>query len=297
MWRVPPSSSGSRDLPPVEPSPSGDAASVEIRLVRTHDEFAACEAMSRDIWGAAERNVVPRELLLTMQHNGGVVHGAFLPQGRLVGFCFAFLGRRDGQLRLCSHQLGVLAEFRGSGIGIALKQAQRYDALRQGYELVTWTFDPLEARNAYINLHRLGCIARVYDRDHYGTMEDDLNRGLPSDRFEAEWWLSRAKPPIVADPQVMLRVGTKGEPVREDLDLGPRTTALIAVPPDFQEVKRRSLELALRWRMESRAAFEAALAAGLIAIDFRRDGTYVMARASPDASGATGATRAVETSR
>jgi len=297
MWRVPPRSSGSRDLPPVEPSPSGDAASVEIRLVRTHDEFAACEAMSRDIWGAAERNVVPRELLVTMQHNGGVVHGAFLPQGRLVGFCFAFLGRRDGQLRLCSHQLGVLAEFRGSGIGIALKQAQRYDALRRGYELVTWTFDPLEARNAYINLHRLGCIARVYDRDHYGTMEDDLNRGLPSDRFEAEWWLSRAKPPIAADPQVMLRVGTNQEPVREDLDLGPRTSALIAVPPDFQEVKHRSLELALRWRMESRAAFEAALAAGLIAIDFRRDGTYVMARASPDASGATGATRAVETSR
>jgi predicted GNAT superfamily acetyltransferase len=297
MWPVPPSSSGSRDLPPVDPSPKRDVAPVEIRLVRTHDEFAACEAMSRDIWGAAERNVVARELLLTMQHNGGLVHGAFLPEGRLVGFCFGFLGMRDGQLRLCSHQLGVLPEFRGTGIGIALKQAQRYDALRQGCELVTWTFDPLEARNAYINLHRLGCIARVYDRDHYGAMEDDLNRGLPSDRFEAEWWLSRATPPTAADPQVMLRVGSSGEPVREDLDLGPRTTALIAVPPDFQEVKRRSLELALRWRMESRAAFEIAIAAGLIAIDFRRDGTYVMARASPDARGVARATRAFETSQ
>jgi predicted GNAT superfamily acetyltransferase len=297
MWRVPPRSSGSRDLPPFESSPSQVAAPVEIRLVRTHDEFAACEAMSRDIWGAAERNVVPRELLVTMQHNGGLVHGAFLPHGRLVGFCFAFLGMRDGQLRLCSHQLGVLPEFRGSGIGIALKQAQRYDALRQGYDLVTWTFDPLEARNAYINLHRLGCIARLYDRDHYGAMEDDLNRGLPSDRFEAEWWLSRPKPLSAADPQVMLRVGTSGEPVREDLNLGPRSTALIAVPPDFQELKRQNLELALLWRMESRAAFEAALAAGLIAIDFRRDGTYVMARASPDAGGVARATRAVETSQ
>ena len=277
MWRVPPRSSGSPDLPTVEPSPTWDAAPVEIRLVRTHDEFAACEAMSRDIWGAAERNVVPRELLLTMQHNGGLVHGAFLPKGRLVGFCFAFLGMRDGQLRLCSHQLGVLPEFRGNGTGIALKQAQRYDAVRRGYELVTWTFDPLEARNAYINLHRLGCIARVYDRDHYGPMEDNLNRGLPSDRFEAEWWLSRAKPASPPDPQVMLRVGTNGEPVRVHLDLGPRTTALIEVPPDFQEVKRTSFELGLRWRMESRAAFEAALAAGLIAIDFRRDGSYVMA--------------------
>jgi predicted GNAT superfamily acetyltransferase len=263
MWPVPPRAS--------------EPPSVEIRLVRTHDEFAACEAMSRDIWGAAERNVVPRELLLTMQHNGGLVHGAFLPAGRLVGFCFAFLGRRDGQLRLCSHQLGVLPEFRGSGIGIALKQAQRYDALRLGYELVTWTFDPLEARNAYINLHRLGCIARLYDRDHYGEMEDELNRGLPSDRFEAEWWLHRTTPLVAADPVVMLRVGAGGEPVRERRDLRRGRAVLIGVPPDFQEVKRAGLELALRWRMESRAAFEAALNAGLIAVDFRRDGTYVMA--------------------
>ncbi len=266
MWRVPP-----RSKDPLDVSP------VEVRLVRTHEEFAACEGMSRDIWGAAERNVVPRELLLTMQHNGGLVHGAFLTSDRLVGFCFAFLGMRDGQLRLCSHQLGVLPEFRGTGIGIALKQAQRYDALRLGYELVTWTFDPLEARNAYINLHRLGCIARLYDRDHYGVMEDELNKGLPSDRLEAEWWLRRAKPLTAGDPQVMLHVGADGEPVREEVELGPRPTALIGVPSDFQAVKRESLALALRWRMESRAAFEQALAAGLIAVDFRRDGTYVMA--------------------
>ena len=264
MWPVP--SRASASPPP-----------VDIRLVRTHDEFAACEAMSRDIWGAAERNVVPRELLLTIQHNGGLVHGAFLPAGQLVGFCFAFLGRRDGQLRLCSHQLGVLEAFRGSGIGIALKQAQRYDALRLGVDLVTWTFDPLEARNAYINLHRLGCIARLYDRDHYGAMEDELNRGLPSDRFEAEWWLRRAKPLPAGDPVVMLRVGADGEPVREQLDMSRGTTVLISVPPDFQAVKRASIELALRWRMESRAAFEAALTAGLIVVDFRRDGAYVMA--------------------
>lgn len=283
MWPVPPRSSSS---PP-----------VEIRLVRSHDEFAACEAMSRNIWGAAERNVVPRELLLTMQHNGGLVHGAFLPAGGLVGFCFAFLGQRDGQLRLCSHQLGVLPEYRGNGIGIALKQAQRYDGMRLGYELVTWTFDPLEARNAYINLHRLGCVARLYDRDHYGAMEDELNRGLPSDRFEAEWWLRRAKQVTPADPQVLLRVGRSGEPVREQPDLTGRTPLLIGVPPEFQAVKRASRELAVRWRMESRAAFEAALAAGLIAVDFRRDGTYVMARASPDPSGAACATRAFETSQ
>jgi predicted GNAT superfamily acetyltransferase len=279
MWRVPPE--------------------VEVRLVRSHGEFAACEAMSREIWGAAERNIVPRELLLTMQQNGGLVHGAFRADGRLVGFCFAFLGMRNGQLRLCSHQLGVIPQFRGSGIGIALKQAQQQDALRLGYELVTWTFDPLEARNAYINLHRLGCIARVYDRNHYGAMEDDLNRGLPSDRFEAEWWLRKPKLPAASagEPLVLLRVGADGEPIREARELSPEMAVLIGVPPDFQAVKRASPELALRWRMESRAAFEAALDAGLIAIDFRRDGGYVMARASPDASGAARAIRAFETTR
>src|SRR5256884_1874782 len=157
MWPVPPRA-------PVSPPP------VDIRLVRTHDEFAACEAMSRDIWGAAERNVVPRELLLTIQLNGGLVHGAFFPDGRLVGFCFAFLGRRNGQLRLCSHQLGVVPELRGGGIGIALKEADLAAALALGDDLVSWTFDPLEARNAYINIHRLGCIARLFDREHYGGL-------------------------------------------------------------------------------------------------------------------------------
>ena len=254
-------------------------AAIDVRLVQSHDEYAACEAMSRDVWGAAERNVVPRELLLTMQLNGGLVHGAFLPDGRLVGFCFGFAGVRDGRLRLCSHQLGVLPEFRGTGIGIALKQAQRRDALQLGHELITWTFDPLEARNAYINLHRLGCVARVYDRDHYGTMEDELNRGLPSDRFEVEWWLTRIKPALSSfDPAVLLRVSEKGEPERAGGAVLPGRPAVIEIPADFQGVKRRSLELALRWRLESRAAFEAALAAGLVAVDFRRDGAYMMER-------------------
>jgi predicted GNAT superfamily acetyltransferase len=257
---------------------------IEVRLVRSHDEFAACEALSRDIWGAAERNVVPRELLLTMQLNGGLVHGAFDRDSRLIGFCFGFAGVRHGQFRLCSHQLGVIPAFRGAGIGIALKQAQRQDALRLGYSLVVWTFDPLEARNAYINLHRLGCIARHYDRNHYGDMEDELNRVLPSDRFEAEWWLERPKPPTPpGQPRPMLTIGRDGAPVRVQSEADEGRPALIEVPPDFQAVKRASLELAVRWRLESRAAFESALEAGLVAVDFQRRGAYIMAAADKTA--------------
>lgn len=252
---------------------------VEVRLVSTDEEYAACEALSRDVWGAAERNVVPRELLKTMQLNGGVVAAAFTPQGRAVGFVFGFLGMRDGGLRLCSHQLGVLEEWRGGGIGIALKERQRTRSLELGYELITWTFDPLEARNAYINLQRLGATARLYDRDHYGIMEDELNRGLPSDRLEVEWWIGRphrARQAAPADAAVLLQVGPAGEPLLGEREVTPGQVALIGIPSDFQALKRNDMDRARRWRLASRSAFEAALAAGLSATGFLRNGAYLM---------------------
>jgi predicted GNAT superfamily acetyltransferase len=160
-----------------------------------------------------------------------------------------------------------------------LKLAQAEEARRRGLELITWTFDPLEARNAYINLHRLGAIARRYERDHYGVMDDELNRGLATDRFEAEWWLMKPRSvPAAGQPTVMLGVGRHGDPLRLNVDVGGASSAVIAVPGDFQAIKTQSMELARLWRTETRAAFEAALAAGLIAVDFQRGGVYVMQR-------------------
>jgi predicted GNAT superfamily acetyltransferase len=261
--------------------PAGIAAGIEVRLVRGDEEYAACEAMSRDIWGAAERNVVPRELLKTVDLNGGIVAGAFTPQGSLVGFVFGFLGMREGRLRLCSHQLGVRPEWRGRGLGLALKQLQRRRSLELGYDLITWTFDPLEARNAYLNLQRLGTVARLYDRNHYGEMEDELNRGLPSDRFETEWWIREPHHPrqdAPGDAIVLLEVGPDGEPLPHEAELGGDEVVLIGVPQDFQAVRQRDMELARRWRLRSRSAIERALAAGLSATGFLRDGRYLMER-------------------
>jgi chorismate synthase len=262
---------------------------VEIRLAESNEDFEACERMSHSVWGAAERNVVPRELLKTIQLNGGIVQGAF--QGdRMVGFVFGFLGIRDGRLRLCSHQLGVDPALRGHGIGIALKLAQRDEVLKRGLDLITWTFDPLEARNAYINLHRLGAIARLYDRDHYGVMEDALNAGLATDRLEAEWWIRQPGSDTLAaavaagvkgQAVVMLSVGPDERPERGSLGAADAAVARIQVPRDFQASKRRSLELAQAWRLESRAAFEAAFGVGLVATDFEPDGWYVLTRWSP----------------
>jgi predicted GNAT superfamily acetyltransferase len=258
---------------------------IAIRLARTQEDYAGCEELSRSIWGAAERNVVPRELLLTMQLNGGIVQGAWLPDGTIVGFVFGFLGERDGTRRLCSHQLGVVPAYRGTGLGVQLKLAQAEEVRRRGLALITWTFDPLEARNAYINLHRLGAIARWYDRDHYGVMDDELNRGLSTDRFEAEWWIeaaaSRRRPTEaeLAEAPVMLRVGA-GETAQAEAVRAPDARVLlIEVPADFQALKRRSLELAQHWRLATRAALETTLAQGFQATDFLRRGAYVMVRA------------------
>ncbi len=266
---------------------------VEIRPAATHQELGACEAVSRAVWGTDGRNVVPRELLLAMQHNGGVVLGAFAGSGELCGFVVGFLGRRSGALRLWSHQLAVLPAYRQQGLGQRLKWAQREAALAAGVECIAWTFDPLEARNAYLNLHRLGAVARHYSPDHYGAMDDALNAGLPTDRLEAEWWLASA--PVVArsgggsaparsldaaraeGAVTLLRpresASDRPEPVLVEA-AEPGRPALIGIPRHFQELKGRDRRLALVWRERTRTAFEAALTAGLWATDFVAGHTY-----------------------
>jgi predicted GNAT superfamily acetyltransferase len=267
---------------------------VVVRPVESMEEFAACEELSRAVWGAAGRNVVPRELLLTIQLNGGVVLGAF-DGAELCGFVFGFVGLRAGQLRLSSHQLAVGPHYRGTGLGQRLKWAQREATLSRGIDLISWTFDPLEARNAYLNLHRLGAVARHYTRDHYGTMDDALNAGLSTDRLVAEWWLREARVQSRLAGQLqqrsvanVLRSGgvslLRSERRGGDFPPAPHLVdraeagrpAVVAIPRDFQELKRQDLALAFEWRAASRQALEDALEVGLVAGDFLSDGAYLL---------------------
>jgi predicted GNAT superfamily acetyltransferase len=190
------------------------------------------------------------------------------------------------RLKHCSHQLGVHPDYRDRGVGFQLKLAQREAVIEQGVRLATWTYDPLMSRNAHLNIRRLGTICRSYLRNVYGDLRDDLNRGLPTDRFMVEWWLTSrrvearldgSRRPLNLDhfqsgganllnPGTMLDSGLVKPPDETSEPEG--TFLLIEVPSDFLAIKREDPELAYTWRIHSREVFEGAFAAGYLVTDF-----------------------------
>jgi predicted GNAT superfamily acetyltransferase len=175
------------------PAGRPETAGWRLSIIDTPEELAEVEALQRVVWPGNDLEVVPAHVLLTAQHNGGLVAGAWAGE-RLAGFVFGFLGFHDVEpahrLKHCSHMLGVHPDFRGAGIGCALKTYQREHVLRQGLDLITWTYDPLLARNAQLNIAKLGAVCTTYLPNLYGAMRDGLNAGLPSDRFQVDWWIT-----------------------------------------------------------------------------------------------------------
>lgn len=276
-----------------------------IRLLETPEDISAVEALQRAVWPGSETDVVPAHMLITAIHNGGLVLGAFAEE-RLVGFVFGFPGLEatpDGpRAKHCSHMMGIHPDHRDGGLGFALKRAQWQMVRHQGLDHITWTYDPLMSRNAYLNIARLGGVCNTYRRSEYGEMRDGLNLGLPSDRFQVDWWVhsrrvqlrlsKRARKPLVLEhfekagiqPMYELRGGLDA-PRPPDHFPAPEGRLLLAeIPADFLALKEADLPLARDWRFFSREVFETAFAAGYIITDhiFERSGTgprsfYVLA--------------------
>jgi predicted GNAT superfamily acetyltransferase len=162
---------------------------IRIRRLAEHTEFAEAVDLQRRIWGFEELELLPVRLFVTALKVGGQALGAF-DGTRMVGFCLAIPGIGPGGTNyLHSHMLGVLEEYRNAGVGRKLKLAQREDALARGIDLVEWTFDPLELKNAWFNIERLGAIVRRFVPNQYGCTTSPLHAGLPTDRCVAEWRL------------------------------------------------------------------------------------------------------------
>jgi predicted GNAT superfamily acetyltransferase len=161
---------------------------IAIRRCEGLDELRACVALQKEIWNFTDAELVPLRMFVVAEKVGGQVMGAFAGE-QMVGFALSVPGTRSGHVYLHSHMLAVAKEHRNGGLGRRLKLLQREDALARGIELIEWTFDPLEIKNAYLNIEKLGAIVRRYNINQYGITSSPLQGGLPSDRLIAEWWL------------------------------------------------------------------------------------------------------------
>ena len=170
---------------------------IVVRRCESLAEFERCVALQREIWGEADLEVEPLTLFAVAARVGGQVLGAFDGQRsdpeKMIGYTLALPGVRNGAAYLHSHMTGILAAYRGRGVGRQLKVHQREEALCRGIRLIEWTFDPLETRNAHFNLNRLGALCRQYLPNLYGVTTSPLHRGLPTDRLVAEWHLDSAR--------------------------------------------------------------------------------------------------------
>ena len=269
---------------------------IVIRPLRNHREFSQCERIQRSVWGAAG---VSGEVLLVTQKNGGMVLGA-LSGARVVGFLYAFLGRRAGRLIHWSHLMAVEPGYRDRGLGFRLKLEHRRRALEQGIRCIAWTYDPLQSRNATLNIARLGARAHEFIPDCYARFPSTIERGLPPDRLVASWEIASARvasrlsgedpiPFSLAWPranQTELNAADLLVNVRLNLTLrDPRL--LIEIPTHTERMRSADLRLARRWRLELRRLLGGYFDAGYYVSDFvpadeRTEGRvfYVLVRRS-----------------
>jgi predicted GNAT superfamily acetyltransferase len=235
---------------------SGD--SVVIRNCQGIEELRACVALQKEVWNFSDADLVPLRMFVVAEKVGGQVMGAF-DGGDMVGFALSVPGTRSGRVYLHSHMLAVRKEYRNGGLGRRLKLMQREDALARGIELIEWTFDPLEIKNAFLNIERLGAIARRYTINQYGITSSPLQGGLPSDRLIAEWWLQSKRVETLLATGKNPAFPRKGE---------------IAVPAQIYEWKAapETRVKAQQVQERNREQFLGTFSEGLAVLGYERDG-------------------------
>jgi predicted GNAT superfamily acetyltransferase len=243
---------------------AGSQTVIEIRQLFQFPEFEEVLRLQQAIWGYADIELLPLRFFVVVSTVGGHIFGAY-DGGMMVGFCFAIPGiKPGGRPYLHSHMLGVLPAYHNAGIGRRLKLRQREEALSRGIELIEWTFDPLELKNAFFNIERLGAIVRRYHENQYGITFSPLHGGLPTDRCYAEWW--------IASPRVEAVLSGNERPVEP-----PHVS--IGYPSDIARIRAEDPRRARQIQKENSAKFRRAFEQGLAVTRFVRgetEGSYLL---------------------
>lgn len=241
------------------------AGGIRLRSLTSADEYRAAVALQRETWGEESADIVPASLMQVAAHIGGLAIGAFSDDDVLLGFAFSLQGMRAGERVHWSHMLAVHRDARGAGIGRRIKEWQRAELARRGVDRLFWTFDPLQARNAHLNLNRLGVRVLEYVVNMYGSSASRLHHGMETDRLIVSWSTAgQAKEDAVAVTAEPLPILTPfPRPGDQRLDLEATTTipmrALIEIPAELDEVAARSQATAAVWRAATRQHFQWAL--------------------------------------
>lgn len=244
---------------------------LETRIIKEKDEVQKVVDFQYKIWG--EKNVTPYPYLIASIHNGGLIIGSFLHE-ELVAFCYAFPGYKNGESYLVSHMMAVSTALRNNGIGFQLKNIQKEWALKQGYNKIVWTFDPLESRNAYLNICKIGGYVKTYLPDHYGSMEDEMNKGMPSDRFLLEWDLKNQRKkehvPENVDSLIQLHKNSVIPMKVKDEIVWDANYYKVPVPSDIHIIKKEDFSVALKWRTLLAYCFQKLFKNGYMVVDFHK---------------------------
>ncbi len=256
-----------------------ESAAIVIRDIDGISEMRAVEDLQKEIWGVADREIFPALALVPMKEVGAILIGAF-EEDQMIGFVFGFPGLEKDRLILHSDMLAVKVAYRSSGLGYRLKLAQRERALAKSIDTITWTFDPLQAVNAYFNFEKLGAVSDCYKINFYGETSSFLHRA-GTDRLWVTWLLNsqRVTQRLTrdsADPiawsernriEALVQVGKDLEPVvAYNRTLEPRV--IIEIPGDINRIAEQRVSLAKRWRETTREAFTEAMDAGYLVEDF-----------------------------
>jgi predicted GNAT superfamily acetyltransferase len=241
---------------------------LKVRPLTQLNEFAEVVLLQQEIWGFEDVELLPRRLFVVASKIGGQVLGAYDGE-KLVAFCLCIPGiKPDGKPYLYSHMLGVHTDYRNNGLGRELKWTQRQYALATRVDLIEWTFDPLEIKNAFFNIQKLGAIVRRFVHNQYGTTTSHLHAGLPTDRLIAEWW--------IRTPRVLAREGSVA-PIPVEVEELLR----IEVPADIAAVRRADPERARQVQTSIGSQFDEYFRRGLAVVGFERNeefGVYLLGK-------------------